>query len=539
MSINSRHLKAILPLATLALAIGLCILLVVAQQNRKASQQVRARRVVQTPNEIIVEPGGNLQTAIESASFGDTVVLQAGATYIGPLTLPNKTGGQDAEFITIRTSNLDGIAKDGERIKPNLQGTPMARIVAPSGQPAIRTEQGAHHYKFIGIEIAPAANADYTFNLIDLGSADYNSYSQFPHHLVFDRCYVHSTGLNKARRGFALNSAETSVLNCHISGFAGAGDETQAISGWNGPGPLHIINNYLEGAGEVLLIGGADPSIPNLVPSDIEIRRNYFYKRAEWMGNATVKGTLELKNAKRVVIDGNVIETALRVTALVITVRNQNGKAPWSTIEDVEITNNVIRHASAGVNLLGSDNEHSSQEVKRIRIANNLFEDIVNPNDNAFFVQINGATSVTVENNTVQQIGNVISAYGAPTKEFTFRNNIVQHNAYGIVCQIDGPSCTDGTSCNCFPGGLITGNLISDSANVSANEAIEKKYPAGNFFVKSFDEIGFVDYRNGRWQLSDKSKYRRSNARDPGVNISALEASGVTLAKEGLPTPAR
>src|SRR6185295_9169597 len=208
----------------------------------------------------------------------------AGSTFRGPIILPFKTGGSgtDADYITIRTSDLAGIANIGERLKPGVHARAMPKIVAPAEQPAVGTEPRAHHYKFVGVEFLPAANASYVYNLIDLGSSDYTSPAQFPHHLIFDRCYVHSTGLNRARRGFALNSAETSILNSHVSGFAGAGDETQAIAGWNGPGPFHIVNNYLEAAGEVMLIGGADPSVPNLVPSDIEIRRNHFRKLREW-----------------------------------------------------------------------------------------------------------------------------------------------------------------------------------------------------------------------------------------------------------------
>jgi hypothetical protein len=155
------------------------------------------------------------------------------------------------------------------------------------------------------------------------------------------------------------------------------GDETQAIAGWNSPGPIHIVNNYLEGAGEVILIGGADPSIVNLVPSDLEISRNYLRKPKEWLGRAGIKGTLELKNARRVNIEGNLIESEILTTAIVLTVRNQNGKAPWSTLEDVTVRNNLVRHASSGINILGSDNEHRSQEAKRIRVVNNLLLDIV------------------------------------------------------------------------------------------------------------------------------------------------------------------
>jgi hypothetical protein len=64
------------------------------------------------------------------------------------------------------------------------------------------------------------------------------------------------------------------------------------------------------------LLGGADPAIPNLVPSDIEIRRNHFAKPLSWrVGDPSyagihwaVKNLLELKNAQRVLIVGNVLD---------------------------------------------------------------------------------------------------------------------------------------------------------------------------------------------------------------------------------------
>ena len=40
--------------------------------------------------------------------------------------------------------------------------------------------------------------------------------------------------------------------------------------------------------------------------------------------------------------------------------RNQDGSAPWSVVEDVTFTHNVLRHTSSGINLLGRDNNHPS-----------------------------------------------------------------------------------------------------------------------------------------------------------------------------------
>ena len=40
---------------------------------------------------------------------------------------------------------------------------------------------------------------------------------------------------------------------CVPSDIKAVGQDSQAIAGWNGPGPFIIDNNYLEGAGENIL----------------------------------------------------------------------------------------------------------------------------------------------------------------------------------------------------------------------------------------------------------------------------------------------
>ena len=50
------------------------------------------------------------------------------------------------------------------------------------------------------------------------------------------------------------------------------------------------------------MFGGADPSIPNLIPSDITIQNNEFYKPPSWQGVWLVKNLLELKLGNRVLI---------------------------------------------------------------------------------------------------------------------------------------------------------------------------------------------------------------------------------------------
>src|SRR5262249_30646037 len=148
------------------------------------------------------------------------------------------------------------------------------------------------------------------------------------------------------------------------------------------------------------------------VPSDITIARNYFTKQLAWRAQPqwNVKNLLELKNAQRVTIDGNVFEysweAAQQGYAIMLTPRNQDGTAPWSVVQNVSFTNNVVRHAASGLAILGTDDEKPSQTTNAILVRNNLFEDISSQYGGAGrFMLINGGVNITIDHNTVMQDG--------------------------------------------------------------------------------------------------------------------------------------
>jgi hypothetical protein len=127
------------------------------------------------------------------------------------------------------------------------------------------------------------------------------------------------------------------------------------------------------------------------VPADIVVTGNHIAKPLRWRTGTpgaevtawTVKNLFELKNARRVLVDGNLLENnwlaAQNGFAVLFTVRNQDGRAPWSVVEDVTFSNNVVRHVGAGVNILGRDDIHPSQQTRRIAISGNLFDDVGGP----------------------------------------------------------------------------------------------------------------------------------------------------------------
>ena len=483
----------------------------------------------QSGSSIRVPAGGDLQSALNMARPGDTIVLDAGATYVGNFVLPAKLGGGDA-FITIRSSAADSLLPgENERIGP--QHAPhLPKLRSPNTQSVLSTAPGVHHYRLLHLEFQ--ANSGGFGDIIRLGdgSSAQNTHASVPHNLIVDRCYIHGDPVHGQKRGIALNSASTSIINSHVSEIKAVGQDSQAIGGATGPGPYTISNNYLEGAGENVMFGGSDPGIPNLVPSDITITNNHIAKPIAWRGSRwTVKNLLELKNARRVRISGNLLEYnwlhAQTGYAVLFHVRNQDGQCPWCQVEQVVFEHNVVRHSAAGVSILGTDYLHPSRQTRDITIRHNLFYDIDNKNwgGNGYFLKMtDGPRDVVVDHNTIIQE----NAYGIlvvsdpPVLGFTFTNNLVRHNAYGL--KGDSRAAGLDTIRAYLPASTVTANAIAD--------APAHLYPGGNLFPTSTEfRRQFVSYENGDYRLVPGSPWR--GAGSDGLDLGAGGAA--------LPSPQR
>lgn len=472
-----------------------------------------------------VAAGANLQTAINNAQPGDTLLLQAGATFTGSFTLPVKSGNA---WIVIRTSAADSsLPPEGTRMTPAYASV-MPKIVASGSAAAVQTAPGAHSYRFVGIEFTVATGLSINFGVVTFGdgSSSQNALSQVPSSLILDRVYVHGQPAVNVSRGVAFNCGSAAVIDSYISDIHSTSQDTQAIGGWNGPGPFKITNNYLEAAAENVLFGGADPSITNLVPSDIEIRGNYVTKPVAWRGGTfVIKNLLELKNARRALVDGNVFENnwaaAQNGFAILFTVRNQSGTAPWSTVEDITFSHNLVRHVANGVNLLGTDSPNLSQITGRVLIKDNLFDDVNGPawgGSGRLFQPLSGTADVTIDHNTAFQTGDAIGADGIANTGFTYTNNLTPNNVYGV-----GGTGTYGnpilTLTTFFPGAVFRRNILTGGVAAS--------YPTDNFFPATMAGVGFTDLAGGNYKLAPTSAYKNQglDGKDVGADIDALNAA--------------
>lgn len=477
---------------------------------------VDTRPVAQQGRILALPAGGDLQAALDGARGGDTIVLPAGAVFKGPLTLPAVPGGG---WIEIRSTGVDDLSP-GRRVTP-ADAPKMAKIVGGAGATAaVRTAPGAHHVRFVGIEFTVTPGA-YSTGLVRLGNGDEARLEDVPHHFVIDRCWIHGDPARGGRRGIALNAGHVAVINSHLSDWKAQGEETQAMAGWNGPGPFKIVNNHVEAAGVNLLFGGADATIPNLVPSDIEIRGNHFSKPAAWRREPwTVKNLLEFKNSRRVLVAGNLLERtwgqAQSGTAILVSPRNQDGKAPWSVVEDVTFVDNLVRSAASGMKISGRDDSAPSGQTRRVVIRNNLFEDIDGPawgGDGRLFTLLGPTDGVVIEHNTAFPSATVITAEGPPHTGFVFRHNVTLHGPHGI--KGSGVAVGEPTLRALFPGARVEGNVFIGSA--------VPRY-AGNAAVGGIRDAGFLDPERRDWRLRSGSPFKgKAGGRDPGADVETLE----------------
>ena len=528
-----------------------------------------------------VRSGQNPQQVLASASCGDVIQLEAGATFRGHFVFPAKKC-DDSHWIVVRSSAADSrLPPEGTRLTPcyagvsSLNGRPRVACAATDnvlakfesdekrGTGPIAFSSGANHYRLIGLEVTRPESSGTVYNLIQFeGAAD---------HLVFDRLWLHGTAQDETVRGILLDGSryvaivDSFFTDFHCTSVSGTCSDSQAIAGMGmGPmGPYKISNNFLEASGENIIFGGGTATGS---PADIEVSRNHMFKPSIWMkgqpgyvggknGNPFItKNIFELKNAQRVLLEGNILENSwggfTQVGfAILLTPKNQSGSlgtnlCPICQVTDVTIRYNYVRHVAAGLQIANvlSDNKGVPLDGQRYSIHDLVIDDIDGmkyggPSEFAQLLTSTGAP--TLQNVTIDHITAfpsktmlLIGAFKTPMKNFVFTNSIVSAATYPIWT-------TGGGKNNCAynnkPLDSLNACFSPYSFEHNAVIGVPSAYPPGlwpkgNFFPASADKIQFANYSNGKggdYRLLSSSPYKGkgTDGKDLGADLAAINAA--------------
>jgi hypothetical protein len=531
---------------------------------------------------ISVNAGGDLQSALNSANCGDTIQLQAGATFTGAFTFPAKSC-DDSHWIIVRTSSNDSkLPAEGSRLSPcyagvsSLPGRPsfhcastsnvLAKLVmAAAGSGPISFASGANYYRIIGLEITRTAGTGRVSALWSVANGG------TANNLVVDRVWMHGTAQDDTTRAVELGgSTYVSIVDSFFTDFhcvsiTGSCSDAQTINGGLGDnqmGPYKIVDNFLEASGENILFGGGEATV---TPADIEIRQNHMFKPLTWLqgqpgyvggtnGNPfIVKNLLELKNAQRVLVDGNIMENCWGGFsqvgfAILLTPKSQSNLCPSCQVTDVTIRYSSISHVGAGLQIANglSDSGGAALDGERHSIHDVIVDDIdgVKYKGPGEFAQVSvGAGAPVLKNVTINHVTAfapstlfIIGDQVGPTPQmsnFVFTNSIVNTSSYPVW------STGSGGSANCayHDSPLTTFNACFSSYTFSADALIASpsaypstKWPSGNFFPATTTAVQFVNYNGGiggDYHLLSSSPYKGlgTDGKDLGADVDAVNSA--------------
>jgi hypothetical protein len=407
---------------------------------------------------------------------------------------------------------------------------------------ALRTNGPTCGWRFLGLEIVSTNDPTVlNYGIVKLGDGGsvgagevQTSLSKVPQDFILDRLFVHGTATANVVRCIVLNSGRTAVLNSWISDCHSKGWDSQAIEGWNGPGPYLIENNFLSGAGENVMFGGADPGVYGLSPSDITIRGNHVWKDPTWKGKWTAKNLFELKNARRVLIENNVFENnwadAQQGMAIVIkSSQDSCGTCTWQGTTDVTFRYNIVRNSPRGFNVQAVDCTGQAcvdVHVQRVRAENNVFENIGTFNgtgtDGFLTLLTHDLTDVALIHNTfvgnlpTTGIGTVMDYGAGAARRLQIDDNIFAgHSDYAVFYS--------GMQVGIASLQAMAGSSWSYQRNVTGNvnPAYVSKFPVESWYP-TLAGIGFTSATDYRLSSSSPFKGRGSGGTDPGANIDEL-----------------
>jgi hypothetical protein len=569
-----------------------------------------ARDSTPSPGKIIpVNSGGNASEAIARANCGDIVELQAGGTYTGLTSIPAKAC-DDQRWITVRTSGWRNLPPEGVRVTPcyagvaSLRGRPayacphpenvMAKVLVTTIGGQVRFAPAANHYRFIGIEFTREAHIGPVNELADVDTST---------KIIFDQTWFHgnddSNGDETKRGVYLAHSYLVSVIDSYFNDFyciavVGTCTDAQAINGGYGTPPgnwggYKIVNNFLEAAGENIIFGGDEATAS---AADIEIRRNHLFKPFTWMPGSSsydggapvpsvqgghtaiglvkallghtqgaqtkpgehyplmVKNLFELKNASRVLLEGNILENVWggfsQNGAAILLNPQEFSNCHICGVSDVTIRYDIIRRVGRPFEIAdiyrSPGHNYSIHDV----VADGLqyLPGCYGSSCSPYFNEIMTSVSVAGLDRVLHDLkidhitevlinyrGTSLMSVSGPVGpfqmyNFTIQNSIIPAGEYGIMNGEGGCAEKPGTSVPkleaCFRNLVFTNNAIPYAATGAGGD-----WGKGNFLLSDQNAVGFVGIDDLDFHLSRSSRYKKrgTDGNDLGADIDALNSA--------------
>jgi uncharacterized protein YjdB len=484
---------------------------------------------------VVTVNGGDLQAALDAAQPGDSLVLSG--TFTGNFVLPSRSCGAG---ITITSAG--SLPPAGTRVTPSMAAG-FAKIVTPNASPALKTKNPTCGWRIVGVEIAASASAgvpgtSLNYGIFWLGDGGWvgggenqTSLATVPQNILLDRIYLHGATTTNTTRCLFLNSGNTIIRDSWLSECHAVGFDAQAILGCNGPGPYLIENNDLQGSTENVMFGGCDPAAPELIPSDITIRRNYVHRPESWKGVWSIKNLFELKNARRVLVEANVFEhswvNAQMGMAWVIKSSTETcGGCTWEGTKDVTMRYNVVRYSHRGLNIQaidGSSAGTTASHTERVTVTNNLFTDIgtsngIAPSDGWLMLLTHDLKDILIRHNTFvsNTPGYGFASYfayaGGAAQRVEIVDNVYAGQSYYALASDNG---LHAGALNGFAGTSwrFLGNAVSQ-----IDQQFWSQYPTGNSYTDRVATLGVA--ADGSLSASSAFRGKASDGSDPGVNVA-------------------
>lgn len=473
------------------------------------------------------DPTGNatkLQAALDIAKNRNTVsqkvIVPAGCRADGQIVLKVPVGN---EMITLITSGT--LPASHKRITTAEAGQLFTIRATIGNAPAIITDPAgtSHHYKLRGLILESSVDNN---SILELGQASTeDTAAKMSHHFIIQHCLIRPTNEFSLQIGHSIiyNANDVSIIDNYIYPSSSNNQESHNLMAYTLEGRVVINNNYIGGAAANSMLGGAATIVRGMIPSNIEMRENYFFKPLVWKTSDPswdgksrgVKNLWENKTGSNIVIRGNRFENnwtdGQAGRGIIIQATCDSGN--WASGNNIDFSYNRLVNSERGLNLRGSEWRGIIQS-RNIWLTNDLIETlaaqplVLTQTGN---VRFNHVTFTTQSDRSASFDGGMRS-YG-----FMYENSINFEGSFGWF-----GGGTSLTSLNKY----TPGHIFRDSLQVGGSSGNYGAPISGMQFPVNEAAVGFTNPASSDWSLSSGSIYKgdANDGTDPGVNWTNLQS---------------